>query len=289
MGKKTRRPSEGPSSEALGPDEPVSECPYNQTGALRFLVRRAEDLHTPVQGVRIWLGGPQRAPQNCITDARGQANFVNKQTGGYMWEANYAFGGLEMLVEEEDSGNVGIRANERRIIPLYVRQLGELVVEVRRDENGRPGALLEDALVASIEVHGQREEGVARTQPGRGPAGRAEVRVTLASDAWAVATEDMHATVRGGERTTFVVRAAESTWLRPQVWDVAGGQTGTGAWLSGAEVTADTAGTPRTIRTRDETDPRTRAPKPLADYDIVEVRTPDRRDEDDLYMFEELA
>lgn len=289
MGRRSKRPSEeGGGLENILAEEIVSECPYRSPGALRFLVRRADGQDKPVAGVRIWTGGAGGV-QTCITDARGRADFVNKTQGAYQWEAQYAASGIPMLVQEDESGATSVIGRKRRIIPLYVQQVGELVVEVRKDRNGRAGDLLPDDQVVSVAAKGRRQEGVARTAPEQAPPGPVAVQVTLASPVWAVAAQDMRATIRGGERTTFVVRAVERTWLRAQVWDMEGGRAGAGGWLAGAEVRTTLHGEAQTLTTRGADDAATWTPKPLTRYPIDAVRTPDRADEDDLYMFEELV
>ena len=288
MGKRTARPSEAERMEAIGPDEVVSECPYNRRGALRFMVRRADGMHHRIAGARIRIDGPG-GPQTCTTNAMGEADFVNQTQGAFTWSADYAAAGLDMLVEDAETGATSVIGGKRRIIPLYVQQLGSLTVEVRRDEGGRQGALLDAAQVLSISAAGLRAEGCARTDPVRGRPGRYPVEVSVAAPAWTLARQDMTATVTGGEHAVFVVRAVERTWLRAQVWDVVGGPAGTGAWLAGAEVRATANGEALALVTRGANDAAHWAPKPLRRYAIDAVHTPDRADEDDLYMFEELA
>jgi hypothetical protein len=238
MGSRTDKPSETAELEDIDADQVVAECPYNRKGALRFVVTLDDGANTALTGAVVTLTGPggeSGAEQSCGVGGNARSDFQNKTQGGYAYRADFAASGLPMLEHADKLGAASVIGGKRRIIPLQARQLGELIVEVRKDDNGAPGDLLADADVVEITAAGRTAQGVAKTAAERGPAGQLDVAVRVAEPAWVVVQQNMRATIRAGQTDTFVVRAVERTWLRPRVWDQEGGEQKTGAWLRGGQ------------------------------------------------------
>jgi hypothetical protein len=292
MGGKTDRPSANAALVDIAVDQVVADCPLKRKGALRFVVTLADGANTALTGAVVRLTGPagvSNAVQTCGVSGAARAEFQNQTQGGYSYRVDFAASGLPMLEHSAELSATSVIGGKRRIIPIQARQLGELIVEVRKDDNGAPGALLDDANVLEISAGGRSAQGVAKTPAERGPAGRLEVAVRVSEPTWAVVGQAMTATIRAGRTDIFVVRAEERTWLRPRVWDQEGGAQKTGAWLPGAVVNVAAHGATVPVTTRGPDDARTYVKKPLDTYTIENARTPDAEDGEDIYIFEELS
>lgn len=285
MGKKTKKPSKAAGGlEDIAADAVVEDCPLKRKGAIRFDVTRSSD-GSAVGGVSVELDCPD-GTKTVVTDGSGKAEFRELTQGAATYAADFAASGVTMLEEDFAGGSTSIAGGKRRIIPLQITQMGELIVEVRQDDKGAAGAMMDDKHVLRIAGGGQSVENRAKAGPVRVPPGEAEVTVTVAGPIWTLPTQNMKAQVKPGETTTLVVRAVESTWLRPRVWDVEGGPAQNGAWLAGAKVTVELPDGQKEIATKGATDEVTRVPKTVTTYKIVSAATPD---EDDVYLFEELT
>ncbi|MFT4795566.1 MAG: hypothetical protein ACJAVR_002546 [Paracoccaceae bacterium] len=292
MGRKSKKPSANAALEDIAAGQVVEKCPLKRKGALRFVVTLDDGADTALTGAVVTITGPAgeaNTNQSCGAGGNARADFQNQTQGGYIFEADFAASGLAMLEHVSQIGNTSVIGGKRRIIPLQARQLGELIVEVRKDDNGAEGELLVDVNVVEISAAGHRSEGSAKTDAKRGPDGQLDVQVRVAEPTWIVPPQNMRATIIAGQTETFVVRAIERTWLRPQVWDMEGGAQKTGAWLNNAAVDITAHGATVTITTHGAGDVRTYVKKPLDTYPIDAARTPDIDDGDDIYLFEEFA
>jgi hypothetical protein len=278
MGKKTPSPSATRSEISdLPVDAATSDCPLKRKGDIEIEVLWQRD-NSPIAGVTVNLTGP--TPGAKATNSKGRATFKSRQPGSYDFTVDLSAAAKGHKLREVSRSPTNAIRDKKVTKTVLVEEYGSLRVEVRRDEDGQPGELLQGADVVSISGGGIDKQNLASFTQDDIPAGKVTLSLKLSPPRWTSSRgQDYAVVIEPGKETVKVLLALEMSWMEVKLHDL-----DLDAPIHGAVINADVTQGKVAVATTDQGVARRAVNMGGAGFDVTSITTSGK-----VYIFEEVG